>query len=322
MRLDDVFALVFRRLEPGQDDNSIYDAAEVNQLNRHYKGYPDPSLVISVEEAAKLTQRRGVIFVDTRNYWKYAGGHIPGAHNLELYAFHWMDTSRYGMRIFIRQMAKLFSSIGIDDAHRVIFYEEDSGYDAARGVWLLNFLGHTNTQLLDGGLGKWKTEGLPVSTLDPKVSSIGKFAARPDTSLVATMDSLRTTLTRKSYPKARIIDTRNPGEYGGLYRRARFAGHLPGSVNIEWKNALRDDGTLKPARELRKLYSGFSSEEELVTYCQSGYRAAHSWLVLRLLGFKNVRNYLGSWYEWGNHSDTQIEGKPLDQPGFPIKARP
>lgn len=271
-----------------------------------YKGFPNPSLLATVEEASKLTNTEGVLFIDTRNYWKYVEGHIPGAQNLELYAFHWVDTSKSGLEAFTIQMAMLFSSVGIDSTKRVIFYQENSGYDAARGVWLLNYFGHTNAQVLDGGFDLWKTKKLPLSKQDPNASQ-ARFIAKPDRTLIATRDSLRAEVgSGREKRRAQIIDTRSKGEHQGTFRRAVRPGHIPDSVNIEWSEALKKDGTFKEARDLRRLYSGLSPEAESITYCQSGYRAAHSWFALKLLGFTSVRNYLGSWYEWGNDPDVPI----------------
>jgi thiosulfate/3-mercaptopyruvate sulfurtransferase len=268
-----------------------------------YKGYSDPSLVISVDEASKLLERRDVLFIDTRNYWKYVKGHIPGAFNLELYAFHWVDTSREGIGAFAKQMQMLFRSVGLDSRKRVIFYQINSGYDAARGVWLLNYLGHSKASLLDGGLNLWKRKRLPLSTKDPEPPKRpGKFIAKLDGSIVATLDSLS-----QGAESFQILDARNAGEYNGTFQRAFKAGHIPGAMNVEWKLAMRKDGTLKDANQLRKLYNSFVDDAPTVAYCQSGYRAAHTWLVLRLIGFTRVRNYLGSWYEWANRGDAPVE---------------
>ncbi len=267
-----------------------------------YKGFENPSLVISIEEAKSLLGRRDVLFVDTRNYWRYAKGHIPGAHNFELYAFHWIDTSKVGMGAFVKQMATLFSSFGINRSKRVIFYQNNSGYDAARGVWLLNFLGHEKASILDGGLNLWKRKGFPLSTEDPENVTKSDFIIEVNAKIVATLESL------SQDSVGRVVDTRSPGEYSGKFRRALKVGHIPSAVNLEWKQVLRKDGTFKNAQHLQKLYSGLGlqKQDEIVTYCQSGYRAAHSWLVLKILGFSHVRNYLGSWYEWGNDPKTKV----------------
>ena len=265
----------------------------------NYKGYPNPSLVVSVDEASKIYKKSDILLIDTRNYWKYAKGHIPGAFNFELYAFHWIDTSREGINLFAKQMVSLFSALGVNDETRVIFYQNNSGYDAARGVWLLNFLGHKRARMLDGGLNLWKRRSLPLSTNDPEVRKPGNMALRKDDSLVATLDYLAKGVKSKSLE---IVDARTPGEFDGSFRRARKLGHIPGAVNSEWKLALRRDGTLKDASQLRQLFEekDLPQDREVVTYCQSGYRAAHSWLIFKLLGYEHARNYLGSWYEWGN----------------------
>ncbi len=270
----------------------------------NYKGYPDPSQVVSVEEASKLVGRKDTVFVDTRNYWKYAKGHIPGAVDLELFAFHWVDTSEEGLQAFAKEMAMLLGSVGIGNDTEVVFYQNNSGYDAARGVWLLEFLGNKHGRLLDGGLNLWRRRGKELSTRDPGIVR-AKFVPKVDRSVVATFTGLKQDLARKD---ATVLDVRNPGEYAGVYRRGLNAGHLPGSVNIEWKSAMRRDGTLKDARQLGKIYSEVRRDGKVVTYCQSGYRAAHTRFVLRLLGYRDVENYLGSWYEWGN-----IPGAPTEK---------
>ena len=262
----------------------------------NYKGYENPSLVISAEEARKIVGKPDVIFIDTRNYWKYAKGHIPGAFSLELFAFHWVDTSSEGMKAFAKEMRMLFCSLGINPKSSVIFYQNNSGYDAARGVWLSNLLGHDRTRLLDGGLNRWKRLKYPMSKEDPEPRKSQVFADKINEEVLATRESLTTSLSNKS---AQVLDVRNDGEYDATYRRARKSGHVPNAIHCEWTRALRRDGTLKNAGDLEKLYSSLDPKKKTITYCQSGYRAAHSWLVLKSLGFENVQNYLGSWYEWG-----------------------
>jgi thiosulfate/3-mercaptopyruvate sulfurtransferase len=272
----------------------------------NYKGYADASLVSSVDDASKLVGKKDVIFIDTRNYWKYRKGHIPGAYNLELFAFHWIDTSREGVDAFVKQMRTLFESLGVGAGKKVVFYQNDSGYDAARGVWLLNYLGHQEASLLDGGLNLWKRKGLPVSTEDPDPLKVGSLTGKLDDSIIETLGSLSSRVQKERSGSLRVVDARSSGEFDGTFHRARKAGHIPGAINADWRLALRRDGTLKDAKQLRDLYPKLSTDATIVTYCQSGYRAAHSWLVLRLIGFEKVKNYLGSWYEWGNDPETQV----------------
>jgi thiosulfate/3-mercaptopyruvate sulfurtransferase len=276
-----------------------------SQLKSSYKGL-DPRFVTSVNEASKLAGKNDVLFVDTRNYWKYAKGHIPGAENLELYAFHWTDTSKKGLDVFAKQMARLFSSIGVTPKTGVIFYQNNSGYDTARGVWLLNWLGHTRTSMLDGGLNLWKRTGHKLSTEDPRPRPASKFEVKFNPDVIATLDMTRSAVTAK-LGNTKILDARSEKEYKGTARRAQKSGHIRSSLNVEWKRSLRRDGTLKSAKQLKTLFEPLTRESPIITYCQSGYRAAHSWLVLSALGFKNVKNYLGSWYEWGNEKDAAAE---------------
>jgi len=269
----------------------------------NYKGFPDPSRVVSFEEASVLLREGRAVFVDTRNYWDYVEGHIPGAVNLELYAFHWYDTTREGLETFGREMANLLGAYGIDETTQVVFYENNSGYAAARGVWLLEFLGNKNGRLLDGGLGLWGARGGELSSVDPQVRRV-RFTPNFNPEVVCSLDELSEGVQKRTL---QVLDSRSPGEYSGIYRRALKGGHVPGAINVEWTQALREDGSWKDAAELAPLYSGLSPDARVAVYCQSGYRAAHSWLVLKLLGFTAPSNYLGSWYEWGNHPTTRVE---------------
>jgi len=177
---------------------------------RNYKGFVDPSLVLSIEEAQKIYKKNNVLFIDTRNYWKYVKGHIPGAFNLELYAFHWIDTSKQGLSAFARQMEFLLQPLGINEDTLIVFYQNNSGYDAARGVWLLNWLGHRRTKLLDGGLNAWKRKSLPTSTEDPTLRAMGNFAIKRDDSIIATFYDVLGGINDTS--KCEILDTRTSGK--------------------------------------------------------------------------------------------------------------
>jgi thiosulfate/3-mercaptopyruvate sulfurtransferase len=216
-----------------------------------------------------------------------------------------VNTSTPGLRAFNRQMGFLFSSLGVDSSKTVIFYQNNTGYDAARGVWLLWYLGHRNAKILDGGLNTWRRKKLPTDTRDAAMS-LANFKPRPNPKLLATFAEVMSHLKLKG-KEIQILDVRSKGEFLGQNRRAVKGGHIPSAKNIDWTSTLTKDGSLKTASNLEKLYLSREVEatKDTITYCQSGYRAAHSWLVLKLLGF-NVKNYLGSWYEWGNRSDTPI----------------
>jgi len=139
---------------------------------------------------------------------------------------------------------------------------------------------------------------------DPEPRKRQVFPDELNENVLATRESLVESLDDKS---GQIVDVRSDGEYDASYRRARKSGHIPSALHCEWTQALSRDGSLKSAQVAGKLYSSLDSNKRTITYCQSGYRAAHSWLVLKSLGFDNAQNYLGSWYEWGNNPDTPVE---------------
>jgi thiosulfate/3-mercaptopyruvate sulfurtransferase len=243
-----------------------------------------------------------LLLVDTRPFSEYSMGHIPGAVDIDLFQFHWLDTSKLGIIQFIRQSRILLSNIGIKSDKHVIFYDNDSGMSSARGVWLLLFFSHTKASLLDGGFGKWKKDGHTVET---KTNSFipSNFTGKPDLSVLATADEVKKSLLKKGF---KLIDTRSKEEYNGSYVRAARAGHIPNAVNIDWQENIKGV-SFKTTKELSNIYSSIPKNSQIVTYCQGGYRAAHSFVALKMLGYKNVKMYLGSWGEWGNKTNLPVE---------------
>jgi len=200
---------------------------------------------------------------------------------------------------------------GVSVEKEVVFYEETSGMRAARGLWFLEYFGHPNVKVLDGGIQAWREAGYPITTqaISPKASHF-KIAERRD--LLATVDNVRDALNRETVC---LLDTRSKDEYVGRHIRAARGGAIPGAVHLEWTNNLDSSGRYKPEAELRKMYEelGVTPGKEIIPYCQGGYRSAHTYLALRLIGFPKVRNYLGSWKEWGDRLDLPIE-KPSISP--------
>jgi thiosulfate/3-mercaptopyruvate sulfurtransferase len=178
---------------------------------------------------------------------------------------------------------------------------------AARAFWFLEYIGHPRVQVLDGGFGAWISAGLPVTreAAPPPKSS---WAGVPQEHTIATWRDVK---ERLGSPGVVILDTRSDGEHNGTTVRAKRGGAIPGAVHIEWSRNLGPDGAFKPAGELRAMYeaAGVTPDKEVVTYCQGGYRAAHGYLALRLLGYPRVRNYTGSWKEWGDREDLPVETK-------------
>ena len=248
-----------------------------------------------------------VLVVDARSFGEYSDGHVPGSVNLDLFAFHWVDTTREGMRGFTAQAQTLLSFAGVADSKRVVFYDDVSGMLAARGLWMLRYLSHPNVSVLDGGMRKWRAERRRIETGANPFRPSG-FAGRPDPGTAAGFEYILENIDALT-----IIDARSRQEYDGTVARAARRGHIPGSINIDWRLNIvggggdgDGDGTLKPAGELSELYA-IPRDSEIVTYCQGGYRAASTFLALKSLGFERVRVYPGSWGEWGNRRELPVE---------------
>lgn len=245
----------------------------------------------------KKKKRNKIIVVDVRTYADYAHGHIPGAINIDLMHFHWIDTSTAGISQFNKQMRILFSNLGLAKDKQVIFYEGYSGPSAARGVWLLSYFSHQNVCLLDGGFEKWRKEGYSVETTsNPYQHSVAIGLINPK--VLATYREIMSDIENKKN-KVVIIDTRSNSEFDGSVLRASKAGHIPGAINIDWNENI-ENGAFKVYEKLRKIYSNIPKHAKIITYCHGGYRAANSYIALKMLGYNNVKVYLGSWGEWGN----------------------
>jgi thiosulfate/3-mercaptopyruvate sulfurtransferase len=267
------------------------------------------SLVISSSELRSLFvgTSNNVIVVDTRPYSDYAIGHLPNAVNIDLTQFHWIDTSREGMSQFNKQMRILLSNIGIKERKFVIFYDNISGISSARGVWLLTYFRHHKTAMLDGGFNKWQKEGFEIETKNnPFIHS--SFEGKPEPHVLAGYAYIRSKINKdRNSDDVVVLDCRSKSEYDGSAVRAALAGHIPTAINMDWNDNLKKDGTFKEEKELEKLYSHIPKHKEVITYCQGGYRAANSFIVLRNLGYRKVRMYVGSWGEWGNKMDLPVE---------------
>jgi len=257
-------------------------------------------MIISTVELNSILTDSDVIIADTRSFKEYSEGHIPGSVHLDLFAFHWIDTTKQGIENFNNQTKTLLSYLGVTPEKKVIFYDLVSGMLAARGVWMLMYFSHQNTMMLDGGFSKWQKENLSIET-KPNGFKPSNFTGKINSEIISGFEYIRDNLEN-----IKILDARSTGEYDGSTIRAAQSGHIPNSINIDWNQNIQDDGTFKSDEELSKMYD-FPKDTEIVTYCQGAYRAANSFLVLKKLGFTNIRVYLGSWGEWGNRLELPIE---------------
>jgi thiosulfate/3-mercaptopyruvate sulfurtransferase len=261
------------------------------------------SLLTSTSELNQmLNKSEDLLLVDTRPFTEYSIGHISGAINVDLFQFHWIDTSKRGIRDFEYQCRILLSNMGVKKSQQVVFYDDVSGMSSARGVWLLLYFSHKKACLLDGGFLRWKDEGNPIETKTNPFSP-STFTGKPDRNILATFKEVKNSVRRKD---SAIVDARTKEEFLGKLARAARAGHIPSAINIDWEENL-EKGSFKTREELSNLYSKIPKNSQVVTYCQGGYRAAHTFIALKILGYKNVKMYLGSWGEWGNRTELPIE---------------
>ncbi len=242
----------------------------------------------------------------------YAEAHIPGA-----IGFDWKkDLQDQVKRDFLGPEAfgELFGSRGISNDHLVVLYGDRNNWFAAYTYWYLKYYGHENVKLMNGPREKWIGEGRPTSSEAPSYESRSFHAEPGDETIRAKRDEVLAALDASTS----LVDVRSPQEFSGEliamagYEQegAQRAGHIPGAASVPWAQAVREDGTFKSADELRDLYTnkGVLNGSDIIAYCRIGERSAHTWFVLHeLLGQDHVKNYDGSWTEWGNLVDVPIE---------------
>lgn len=247
------------------------------------------------------------IIVDTRPAESFAQGHIPGAIHLDLWGFSLIDTDEAPRRAFLWMIHHVLEQRGISADRPAVIYEDNSGIRAARVFWFLEYFGHPDVRVLDGGFAAWVDARLPVTrdAVAPKPVE-WKAVAQPQRAA-----GWKDVALRLDSSDAVMLDTRSDDEYTGRVARARRGGAIPGAAHVEWTRNLADNGAFRSDEELRAMYAraGVTPDKEVIAYCQGGYRAAHGYLALRLLGYPRVRNYLGSWKEWGDREELPIEMK-------------
>ncbi len=249
-------------------------------------------------------QNPNLLVIDARPFSDYINGHIPGAINIDLMNFHWFDTSKEGIIQFNKQMKILLNYLGVNSRNFVVFYDDISGSSASRGIWLLHYFSHKDAYLLDGGFQNWLKLHYPIEIkTNPFVQSESDFTINNE--VLADAEYIKKRI-KKNADDVVIIDCRSEMEYNGLIARASRAGHIPHAININWIDNLENE-KFKEFEKLDQLYSFIPKDREIITYCQGGYRAANTYLVLKKLCYSNVKMYLGSWGEWGNIPTLPIE---------------
>ena len=279
------------------------------------KGYAKPESLVSTEWlAAHLDDSKLRIIESDEDVLLYDTGHIPGAQKVDWH----QDLNDPVQRDYVsqKQFEQLLRSKGIDESTPVIFYGDKNNWWAAYAYWVFRLFGFTNARLLDGGRIKWEQEGRPMTTDVPSFPPTSYRAhPRDDESIRAFFHQVR----EHADSGRPLVDVRSPEEFSGAKTHmpdypqegTLRGGHIRGARSVPWARAANPDGTFKSAEELRAIYEkeqGLSRNDDIVAYCRIGERSSHTWFVLtHLLGYEKVRNYDGSWTEWGNAVRAPIE---------------
>ncbi|WP_280234803.1 sulfurtransferase [Nocardia cyriacigeorgica] len=269
-------------------------------------------VLVSVDWAEENLKTPGVVFVEVdEDTSAYDGGHIEGAVRLD-----WKkDLQDQVRRDFVNQeqFSDLLSARGIANDDEVVLYGGNNNWFAAYAYWYFKLYGHNNVKLLDGGRKKWELDGRPLSTEAVSRPATQYKASAPDVSIRAFRDEVIAAIGAKN-----LVDVRSPDEFSGKIlapahlpqEQSQRPGHIPGAINVPWSKAANEDGTFKSDDELTAIYAeaGLDGSKDTIAYCRIGERSSHTWFVLQeLLGHQNVKNYDGSWTEYGSLVGAPIE---------------
>ena len=275
--------------------------------------YAHPEVLVSTEWVAARSKDPGIrlveVDVDTTSYDQ---GHIPGA-----LAWNWQTELQDAIRRDLaepRAFEELLGKAGISPDTTIVLYGDNNNWFAAWAFWQLKYYGHEKALIMNGGRKKWLEEKRPLTAEKPSYPATTYKVKTSNASIRAKRDHVFAALDNRT---AKLVDVRSVDEYTGkiiappgMTETAQRAGHIPGAANIPWSQAVNEDGTFKSADALKQLYSskGITGDTEVIAYCRIGERSSHTWFVLKyLLGFERVRNYDGSWTEWGNLIGAPIE---------------
>ncbi|HVR73032.1 MAG TPA: sulfurtransferase [Planctomycetota bacterium] len=285
------------------------------------ENYAHPETLVSTSWVAENLRKPGVALVEVDVDTKaYEEGHVPGA-----IAWNWdrelCDTVQRDI-IPKEKLEQLLASSGITPETTIVLFGDNNNWFAAWAFWQLKIYGHKDVRIMNGGRKKWLEEGRELTKERPTPRPAQYSAKEPDFSLRSYLPDVQKVLSSNG---AALVDVRSPAEFTGevlsppgLPETCQRGGHIPGARSIPWGKACNDDGTFKAPAELKKLYESerVTPDRPVIAYCRIGERSSHTWFVLKyLLGYKDVRNYDGSWTEWGNLVRAPVETGPAKTPG-------
>lgn len=271
-------------------------------------------VLVTTDWAEQNLNTAGVVFAEVdEDTTAYDGGHIPGAIKLD-----WRNELQDAVRRdFVDRSGfeKLLSRKGIGNDDTVVLYGGNNNWFAAYAYWYFKLYGHSDVRLVDGGRKKWELDGRELTKEEPERAATSYRAQDPDNSIRAFREEVVDAIDDKN-----LVDVRSPDEFSGKLlapahlpqEAAQRGGHIPSAINVPWSKAANEDGTFKSEQDLRKIYgeAGFDDSKDTIAYCRIGERSSHTWFVLReLLGHTNVKNYDGSWTEYGS-----LIGVPIENP--------
>jgi thiosulfate/3-mercaptopyruvate sulfurtransferase len=277
-------------------------ASAPSAVSTERDAFVHPNLIVSVRWLMQHIMDPHLRLVDARPTAEYDKGHLPGAVSLPV-ADTFDPAQHKNYPDTKEKLEALFASRGLSNTTRIITYDNGKETLSARLFWTLEYVGATNVAVLNGGLKQWQAEKGEISAVPVHVEP-GTFVATVDPAKLPTAAQCRLAL---GDPTKVILDARSPEEFRGEDVRTQYSGHIPGAVNIDWRENFQANTTvLKEPVTLKTLYEskGITPDKEVIAHCQTGQRSAVSYWVLRLLGYPKVGNYAGSWVEWGNDPTT------------------